>query len=198
MSDKTYSVVDILREARSSHYFGAVRHFFAFTFLCFFPSWASLALVPLFSKPFHISQLIGRGELALYTAAIVAPALLIAWRERKTYSRKGVDLERTWMDIILVVLWVLSALFFAVVFASERELFQVNRIYMMVATSVLLAAALGLEYMAHLLKNVIENPDIGHRSKGKRNTLAKAVAGQQGEDNTPLPPSLKSRGPIDD
>lgn len=80
-----------------------------------FPVWAGALLLMLTSQPFGWRDFFRHGEFALYSAAILAPAIQLLSREFRT-----IFFEHRWLHLLVAVVGLLvSALLFSAVIATS-------------------------------------------------------------------------------
>ena len=177
-------VPEAIRVARPHHWADA-RDWLMFVLIggCL-PFWGVAFLFLLFSQHYSIDHLVGRGELAVFSAGILASAIPIVTRRVR---QPTLDHPR-WSIAACVALLLLCALTLSAVTLAESfaPALKPNPLVLAVVSLILLTSSLAIGFFAELVSSIRSDPNyqvIGDEGeKALRDRFARAL--EDGNDHS--------------
>lgn len=122
------------------------------------PIWLTLIMLKLFSTKFSYTDLIDHGELAIYAAALITPALhiIIKDRQMKTFP------YRTGLVIFSIIILITSVGFFSgvVVSAVKSDIGILDKKFLRYMTTSLWLFSIIISYLVSVLDCSLTTPDL--------------------------------------
>lgn len=152
-------MLEPFRIATKEHWYDAF-YSLVFTLIgSLFPIWASYILLILLTTKFSFTDFIDHGEFALYSAALLSPALYIIGKDRKPAGFP----YRTFFILLLPIGLLAAALVFSsVVFATvtQDQPLNLNKQFLRYFTVILLSLSVLFSFLINVLDNIRREPDM--------------------------------------
>ncbi|MDP2278702.1 MAG: hypothetical protein Q8K51_10810, partial [Nitrospirota bacterium] len=147
------------RIATKEHWWDAIISMLFTLFGSLLPLWASYILLKVLASKFSFTDFIDHGEFALYSAALLSPALYIIGKDR---TPAGFPYRIFFILILPMGLLFATLVFSGVVFATvtQNQPLNLNKEFLRNSTVILLILSVLFPFLINVLDNIRREPDM--------------------------------------